>query len=324
MKSPIYRLRSILVLLSIIALLGSADAQKRSKASKPHDLSGTPVMWQPVDVRAQDLFLGPGGTAMQPNLSRVTLVKEEKGGYSKKYRIKDAAGNTWVAKIGREAQSETAAIRFLAAIGYRTEINYLVPRLTIPGAGTFTDVRLEARPKGVDRQGIWQWGKTPFENTPQMRGLMLMMAFLNNWDMKSANNVILKEGHERQYVISDLGVSFGKTGSNPLPLFWRMGRSRNAPTDYARATFIKGVSGNHVKVVFNGKNRSRMRGFTTADARWLADQLSQLSDAQIRDAFRAANYSPAQIDLLTQAVENRIDQLVRAGSGSYTRMAGLR
>ncbi|MEO7660522.1 MAG: hypothetical protein ABIV48_12985, partial [Pyrinomonadaceae bacterium] len=252
------------------------------------------------------------GKSGQPDLSRITFLKEEKGGHSTKFRIKDGAGHTWVAKVGDEAQSETAAVRLLWALGYKTEINYLVPRLTIPGRGTFSNVRLEARPDDVDRGKDWKWGKTPFEGTPEMKGLMLMMAFINNWDMKSANNVILKTDAEDQYSISDLGVSFGKTGSNGLPIIWRIGRSRNKPQDYAKSRLVKETERNRVRVVFNGKNRSRMKDFTTADARWLADLLKQLSERQIRDAFRAANYSQSNITLLTRAVRSRITQLDRA------------
>ncbi len=65
-----------------------------------------------------------------------------------------------------------------------------------------------------------------------------------------------------------------------------------------------------------------MHDFTPADARWLSGLLSQLSDKQIRDAFRAANYSDANIRLLTKAVKSRIAQLDRAGS--INRYAGYR
>ena len=312
--------RYLTTLATILFLFAGVEAQKKRDAD---DNAGQAVLWQRVNVDTQDLFLGPGGPEMQPDLSRITFVKEEKGGHSKKFRIKDGSGGTWVAKVGDEAQSETASVRFLSAIGYVTEVNYLVPSLTIPGKGTFANVRLEARPDDVKRGKEWKWGKTPFERTPQMQGLMLMMAFLNNWDMKSANNVILKRGNQRQYVISDLGVSFGKTGSNSLPLFWRIGRSRNKPSDYAKAKFIKKVDweDDRVKVEFNGKNRSRMKHFTTADARWLAELLTKLSDKQIRDAFRAANYSASDENLLTRAVKDRIKQLERAGD---TRVADLK
>jgi hypothetical protein len=303
--------KMLLAAVYVTLFVALTPAQKHSKHSGPNSEA---VLWRPVNVARQDLFLGPGGAAMEPDLSSITFLEERKGGYSKKYVIRDGAGNKWVAKIGNEAQSETAAVRLLSGIGYLTEVNYLVPTLTIPGKGTFSNVRLEARPDDVKRGKEWKWGHTPFENTPQMKGLMLMMAFLNNWDMKSANNVIIKNGGRREYVISDLGVSFGKTGSNPLPLFWRIGRSRNNPGDYAHSTFIKSAKNGRVKVVFNGKNRSRMRNFTTADARWLADQLTQLDDRQIRDAFRAANYSDRDTETLTHAVENRIRQLDEAGS----------
>lgn len=140
----------------------------------------------------------------------------------------------------------------------------------------------------------------------------MMMAFVNNWDMKSANNVILRDGSTDKYAISDLGATFGKTGTNPLPIFWRIGRSRNNPKDYARTRLVSGTSDYKVRVVFNGKNRSRMHDFTKEDARWIADLLVQLSDTQIRDMFRAANYSAGDIHTLTKAVKDRIAQLDRA------------
>jgi len=45
------------------------------------------------------------------------------------------------------------------------------------------------------------------------------------------------------------------------------------------------------------------------DARWIGRLLERLSDEQIRDAFRAANYSPAEVDLLSNAMRKRIDSL---------------
>jgi hypothetical protein len=316
------KINALIVSVAIAMLLGlhpSAYGQGKHHVHKNRKKAdtGDAVLWRPVDVGRQDLFLGPGGREMQPDLRNITFEKEEKGGYSRKYTIRDGSGRKWVAKIGNEAQSETSAVRLLSSIGYITEVNYLAPKLTIPGRGTFTNVRLEARPEGIKRGKTWSWGKTPFEHTPQMNGLKLMMAFFGNWDTKSANNVILHDGRERQYVISDLGVSFGKTGSNGLPLFWRIGRSRNDPTGYARAKFITGVHRDgRLKVHFNGKNGGMMRTLTVNDARWLGGLLSQLSDKQIRDAFIAANYSERDVNILTGAVKDRISQLVRVSDAA--------
>jgi hypothetical protein len=38
--------------------------------------------------------------------------------------------------------------------------------------------------------------------------------------------------------------------------------------------------------------------------------LSQLSDQQLKDAFRAANYTPSQVNLLASEVRGRAYQLV--------------
>lgn len=277
--------------------------------SKLETAKGKPVLWEQVDVGQQDLFNGPGGQASQPDLSSITFVSEEKGGYSTKYRIKDAAGKVWVAKVGAEAQSETASVRLLWALGYKTEINYLLPKLTIPGKGDFTDVRVEARPEDVKRGETWSWRDNPFKGTREFQALKIMMSFLNNWDMKEANNVIFERGDRLEYVISDLGVSFGKTGNNGLPLFWRIGRSRNQPEHYSEAEFIKKVKDGKITFNFNGKNDGSLGNITREDGRWLADLLLQLTDKQIEDAFRAANYTDQEVSLLAHSVKSRIRAL---------------
>lgn len=128
---------------------------------------------------------------MRPDLRKITFIEEEKGGHNKKYRIKDGSGRIWVAKLGREAQPETAAVRLLWALGYKTEINYLVPTITIPGKGTFRNVRLEARPANVERVDEWKWKDNPFIGTKELQGLKIMMVFFNNWDIVDIQNKIL-------------------------------------------------------------------------------------------------------------------------------------
>jgi hypothetical protein len=247
---------------------------------------------------------------MKPDLRRIKFIKEEKGGYSKKFRISDAAGNEWVAKVGKEAQSETAAVRLVWAAGYETEVNYLVPRLTIPGKGTFQNVRLEARPDSEKRLDEWKWKDNPFIGSRELQGLKVMMLLLSNWDIKDSNNKIIAEQGTDQprYIISDLGATFGKTGH--LPFFWRFNRSRNKPTDYAKASFIEDVNRNVVDFRYGGRNRGIFKDITVDQAKWIGDLLSRLSARQIQDAFRAANYTPSEQRLLTQSVLNRIDELV--------------
>ncbi|HLM58169.1 MAG TPA: hypothetical protein VK422_18850 [Pyrinomonadaceae bacterium] len=317
--SPLYGFRRTLALacLVTIGLSLPAHAVQDGKGKKKKEAPrGTPVLWRdPGDVSALDLFHGPGGRAMKPDLRRLTFIKEEGGGYSKKYRVRDARGRVWVAKAGKEAQPETAATRLLWAAGYMPEITYLAPRVTIPGKGTFENVRFEARPSNVKRFDEWRWEGNPFAGTRQLQGLKLMMALIENWDIKDSNNRILAVGRggrpELRYVVSDLGATFGKTGGqrSPMALLRNVKGSRNEPEDYAGDRFIKGVEGGRVRLDYGGKNGGLMRDISVEDARWLGGILSRLTGRQIRDAFRAANYGPEEVRLLAGEVRQRINEL---------------
>ncbi len=313
------QIRTVVILTLVLAMtavdIGVAKPKPKKEKEKP---TGTPVFWRkPADIRNRDLFLGPGGSRMRPDLSRIEFIKEEKGGYSKKFRVRDGSGHEWVAKIGKEAQSETSAVRLLWAVGYPTEINYLVPSVTIPGKGTFTNVRFEARPDEVKRVGTWKWSGNPFVKTREFQGLKIMMALISNWDIKDSNNEILHvrgpEGAELRYIISDLGATFGHASGTFL--FWHFTRSRNNPKNYAKSDFLKKVKGNRVELKYGGKNRGLFKNISVEDAAWIASWLSQLSDQQIRDAFRAANYTPSEINLLAGEVRQRTSELVNLRPG---------
>ncbi len=305
--------KTTISLIIFLLMFSAINAQKKEKPT------GKAVMWESVNIVEQDLLLGPGGEAMRPNLSKITFIKEEKKGSNKKYRIKDGSGKIWVAKLGREAQPETAAVRLLWALGYKTEVNYLVPTITIPGKGTFKNVRLEARPAEIERLDEWKWKDNPFIRTKEFQGLKMMMVFFNNWDIVDVQNKILfvdgASGKELHYIISDLGATFGKLGNNNFPIIYRVGRSTNNPSKYIDSDFIKGVENKEIDLAYKGKNLGLFKGITVQEARWLADLLLQLSDTQIEDAFRAANYSAEDVNTLKQAVKNRIADLNLVASG---------
>ncbi len=247
---------------------------------------------------------------MKPDLSKVTFVADETKSYSKKYRVRDGSGNEWVVKLGPEAQSETAAVRLVWAAGYFADTTYLVPHVDIEGKGGFDNARFEARIKGEKRLGQrWDWEKNPFAGTQELQGLKVLMALINNWDIQNHNNNILivadetTGGKEARYFDTDLGASFGKEGRF-------IGHTRNRPDEFVKTKFIKGVDHGYVAFNYKGKNQHLLKGITVAQAKWLGNILSQLSDQQIRDAFRAANYSPEEIEDLTREVKSRITELV--------------
>ena len=282
---------------------------------------GDAILWrEPTDIASRDLILGPGGDEKKPDLSNVTFLQEGSEGYSVKYHVRDGSGRKWVVKLGNEARPETAALRLVWAVGYVTETNYLVPCVHIAGAPKprkdvprcekdgFADARFEERGDGVKRGENWDWKSNPFVGKRELNGLLVMMALLNNWDLKTSNNVILTSTNpdgvsELRYVISDLGATFGKTGG-PIA------HSRNEPEKYIKTQFVEGAKGGRVRFAYSGKQSGLFDQVSVADAKWIGGLLAQLSDKQIEDAFRAADFTPEETAMLMAQVKDRINQLV--------------
>jgi hypothetical protein len=202
----------------------SSAAQALSGANRNRD--GSPVLWTDRgDIKALDMIGGAGGREHAPT-GKFTFVEEDMKGTSPKFIMRDDQGVKWKAKLGQEVKSETAATRLVWAAGYFTDEDYYLPELHVDNMpklkrgsefvsadGTVTGVRMERYLKGQKKEGNWSWFKNPFTGTKELNGLRIMMALINNWDLKEVNNDIYQEKGERpRYVVADLGASFGETG----------------------------------------------------------------------------------------------------------------
>ena len=122
------RRSSALALALLLSLsTGSLAGQKKEKKKDGNEPlpEGTAVLWrEPTDIGSRDLFNGPGGEEMKPDLSKITFIREEHTGHTMKYRVQDGQGRVWVLKTSNEAQSETVASRLVWAAGYYTDITY--------------------------------------------------------------------------------------------------------------------------------------------------------------------------------------------------------
>ena len=92
-----------------------------------------------------------------------------------------------------------------------------------PG-GVVHGARLERKRASGTKLGDWDWFDNPFSGQRELNGLRVMMALLNNWDLKAVNNAIYEVDGERHYMVSDLGATFGKTGD-------AMTRTKGVPRD---------------------------------------------------------------------------------------------
>lgn len=146
-----------------------------------------------------------------------------------------------------------------------------------------------------------------------------MMALLNNWDLAPDNNSVCEVDGRREFLVSEVGATFGKTGNY-------FTRSKSRLRDYERSKFIQHETPDYVDPVMHSRpffmsalrvhyysRRTKWEEITKhiphADAKWQGEQLAQLSDSQIRDSFRAAGYRPEQVDGYARTVENRIREL---------------
>ncbi|MCI0719715.1 MAG: hypothetical protein L0338_12215 [Acidobacteria bacterium] len=331
---------------AILLLVGNCywiEAASKNDASEKKVRRNPPaVLWRlPENVASRDLFFGPGSKDRQPQ-GPFMFVEEVKSGTNPKFEVQDAKGVVWRVKLGEEARPETAATRLVWALGYFADEAYLVPEMVVRGlkelsrgqdlvspGGVIRAARLERKNPAQKKLGDWKWKKNPFVGTRELDGLRVLMALMNNWDLKPSNNAIYDAGVELRYLVNDLGGTFGRTGSN-------FTRSKGDLSDYAQSKFIKRVSGKGVDFVLDNRpffltavylpyylDRSEMEDvgedIPLPHVEWIAYYLNQLSQSQLEAAFRAAGYSPQEVAAFVAATQRRIGELrtIREGGPSY-------
>ncbi len=295
-----------------------------------------PVLWQaPADTARRDLFYGAGCKDDQPR-GVVTFENEDMAGSNPKFVVRDSNGIKWTVKIGNEARPETVASRLVWAAGYFTNEDYFVSDLRVEGMPSHLkrgqnlvspqgvkNVRLKRHIPGEKKDGTWSWRNSPFRGTRELNGLRVLMALMNNWDLKDENNAIYvdKKSGNQIYMVSDLGASFGATA-----LIVPKHRSKDDLDEYQRSKFIRRETAEYVNFAVPGRpsilyllaepmylRRMRLewigRHIPRDDARWMGEILGGLSGAQIRDAFRAGGYSASETEAFAKILEGRIAQL---------------
>jgi hypothetical protein len=343
------KIRLVTLLLAIAAITSSAAAasgKKGKKAPKPEETisrQANSVLWSnPVDIQHRNLFFGPGGKQDSAHTT-FTFIKEDLDGTSPKFIVRDQDGVKWKVKLGAEARPETVSSRLVWAVGYSTNEDYFMPVLHVENLparlhrgqnfvgprGTVQNVRLKRYLKEEKKVGDWKWRSNPFSGTRELNGLRVMMALINNWDLKDLNNSIYDEspsdssggGRRLIYMVSDLGSSFGSGGRGRT-----LARSKGDLKAYRRSRFIGKITPEYVdfnnpvkppvvfflnlpEFILNRQMGWVCKHIPRADVRWIGSVLAQLSPEQIRDAFRAAGYSSEEVEGFSAVVEGRIARL---------------
>jgi hypothetical protein len=329
------RLRLLLALLALTASTTLAARKSKEAPIVQNTIAGSVSFWSdPANWATRDLFYGQGGKEHEPH-GPFTFEKEDLDGSNPKFVVRDRDGIKWKVKLGLEARPETVASRLVWAAGYSVTEDYFVRAMQIDGmpahlhrgqkligpGGTAHNVRLKREDE--KKIGIWQWDKVGFAGTREWNGLRVLMALINNWDLKDINNSVYLGSSKSVYTVSDLGASFGSAGAG-----WPISRAKDNLASYSHSGFIRRIGPDTIdfeaparpgfvrivdpKAYFERIRLEHLgRNVPRADARWLGQLLARLAPGQIQDAFRAAGYSPQETQAFVRLLEDRITVLTR-------------
>jgi hypothetical protein len=250
-------------------------------------------LWsEPKDIANRDLLWGSSRQDNAPSKSDVfTVLALDKTGYSRGYDVNGPDGREWKIKVGMEVQPEIVLSRILWALGYYQPETYYVTGWQLAGSweseGEPARFRLESDHKS---EGEWAWLENPFVGTRPLQGLVAINLLLNNHDLKTSNNRVYrlhdpKAEPARRYVVQDVGSALGK----PRGFLYVRG-TRNDIDDYESLDLIKKGSGSKVQLDYRGRYTNILERLSSADVIWACELINRLSDAQLDDAFKAADY----------------------------------
>ena len=315
-------MRSLRILIAVCVCSAALTAAPSSEPER-----GTKTLWRdPGRIAERNLYWGMGSEARAPR-APFTFVEEDTSGNRPKIKVRDAAGVQWTVKLApadpllNEVQPEIAATRIIWALGFFVDENYYVPKGRITGAtdlkrsadvigadGSFKVARFERRDPAMEKVGEWDIEKNEFGGTKELSGFLAAMLLLNSWDVKPANTVIFRTtdaNHDEYYVMSDLGSTFGSMkGSN--------NRSRWDLEQYQRTKYVTGVVKGTLFQFHFPLTQGKLVTIPLEHARWFSGLASQLTDAQIRQAFEAAGATPAEVSGFSAALRAKILELKAA------------
>lgn len=284
-------------------------------------------VWEPPPVPIPEADLsanppGPGAFARNDELV-CRFVFRSSEGYSPKFRCVLPGGDVVKVKYGwnsREVRTEVAATRLMSALGFGADRMYVVRRVRCFGCPPYPHEKLawftallvdNARYRDFDFVAVerpvpgraletaaqkgWRWDELARidparggSSRAEVDALRLMAVFLSNWDLKADNQRLTcrpGEGGRQDSgcarplaFMQDLGTSFG-----PHSMDLKAWAARPVWAD--PATCLVSMKG----LPFDGGTFVDAR-ISEAGRRFLAERLSAVSDAQVRDMFVGARF----------------------------------
>ena len=306
--------RSLLFVPLVFALYYPGCTPKLEPTMPPWDAPLGELWQRPTDITSRDLYFGPFGERVAPDpVVTYAFVDRKHDGTNPGITVKDSEGREWHVKQpphndqGAEGPIEVTLSRVLWAIGYHQPPVYFMPSLKVAyGKGEHVEPggRFRLTDKSLKHIGEWSWQQNPFVGMRPYQGLLVVLMMFNSSDLKNENNALYEvrtaESPSHWYVVRDLGTALGETG--------KLAPQRGDPAIFEREPFITGVVNGFVQFNYHGWHKELLARITPEDVEFASNLLSQLTDRQWTDAFRAGGYRPEVADRFIKRLHQKIDE----------------
>ncbi|MDO8677115.1 MAG: hypothetical protein Q7R30_00910 [Acidobacteriota bacterium] len=308
--------RTAIALFVAATIAGAACAGvKRPVVQTTPPPPGASLWVEPTDLAARDLYNGPWGADLAPDLwDTFTHVATKHTGVNLGMTVKDSGGREWSVKqafpggLDPEGPVEVVLSRLLSAVGYHQPPVYYLPAFRLKddwGIHIEAGGRFRLKEPTLKYLGPWKWEDNPFTGSKPYQGLIVMLMMFNSTDLKNSNNTLYERRRgdlvEQWYAVRDIGAALGDT--NPLA------PRKNHVESFERYPFIIGTNNGQVQFAYNGwyKNLVRDR-ITTEDVAWASNLLGQLTPQQWEAAFNAGGYTPDVANRFIAKLREKIEQ----------------
>ena len=312
---------SLAIVVAVAAVSLTSCVRVQPPALQPTTAPAGASLWeQPSNLTARNLYDGPWGADHAPDArDTFTFVARKHTGVNLGMTVKDSKGREWSVKqpypggLDNEGRVEVAVSRLLSAIGYHQPPVYYLPSFTLKDDfGTHVEVggRFRLKEETLNDEGEWSWQENPFVGSKPYQGLLAILMMFNSTDLKNQNNSLYERRRgdlvEQWYVVRDVGAALGDTS--------RWAPFKGDPQAFARTPYILGVSNGHVDFAYRGWYEKLVRDrISPEDVAWASNLIGRLSDAQMRDAFRAGGFTPEETTQFVRALRAKIDEGRNAG-----------
>ena len=160
--------------------------------------------------------------------------------------------------------------------------------------------------------GPWSWDRLGHSERRELRGVALLFAWTNCFDVRWDNNRLKRDGAGIRHVISDLGNGLGRADNYKVDA---QGLVNDFPWTFTEAPVVDrhGRERKSFRIVSYqpGFGNHAFADMTVDDARWMARLIAQLTESQIQQALIAAGYTSAEVRLYTEKLVSRRDRMIQ-------------